>query len=801
MQNFEKLGAFFLGKRVATSDGDPLDELVLYDSKDLTTHAAIVGMTGSGKTGLGIGLIEEAAMDRIPVIAIDPKGDLGNLLLSFPTLTAKKFEPWVDPGAAASAGKSTEEFAADQAALWKKGLARDGQTPARIKQMRASADFAIYTPGSSAGLPISVLSQLNAPGEAVRGDVELYNDQIEAAATGLLSLLGIDADPINSKEHILVSSVLRAYWDDGNSLDLATLIGALQEPPFNKVGVLNLDSFYPPKERFALAMRINNLLAAPGFAAWMEGPPLDIDKLMFTESGQPRVSILSIAHLGDNERMFFVSLLLNALIAWMRAQSGSSSLRAMLYIDELFGFMPPVENPPSKKPLLTLLKQARAFGVGLVLSTQNPVDLDYKGLSNTGTWFIGRLQTERDKKRLLEGLRSASGSERLNQKELAETLSSLGKRRFLLHNVHETHPVIFATRWVMSYLAGPLTRGQIKKLTELSPAAAEARKQATKPHAKPGKAHNNAAVMEPGIEQSWQPLARGLQQGETVTYVPELAASARVTYTNSRSHIDETREFGLAVELDPDDTLPDWSNSEEIDPDLVATSDTPESGASFADCPAAMCMAENHKIWRKKLGTYIRTEMPLVLYKSAVHKVTSESGETEREFRIRLQHLGNETRDINVGKLRKRYESKLNTLEKRLLTATQAIERESEQASGSKLNAALSVGTAVLGALLGRKKVSVTSASRAGTAMRRAGDVRKQVGDVKRAEEKAAKIQHEIENLTAEFDEEVEAMEDAYDAQSEELREVLVRARASNIQIEWFGVSWRPEIEAATTSD
>jgi hypothetical protein len=796
MQNFEKLGAFYLGKRVATADGDPLEELVLYDSKDLTTHAAIIGMTGSGKTGLGIGLIEEAAMDNIPVIAIDPKGDLGNLLLSFPKLTANEFEPWVDPGAASTAGKTVEEFAAAQAELWKKGLARDGQTPARIKQMRANCDFALYTPGSSAGLPISVLSQLAAPAAEVRDDVEIYNDLIEAAATGLLSLIGIDADPINSKEHILVASVIRAYWDTGEALDLTRLIAAIQEPPFKKIGVLGLDSFYAPKQRFALAMQINNLLAAPGFAAWMEGPPLDIDSLLYTDSGQPRISILSIAHLGDNERMFFVAMLLNALLGWMRQQSGSSSLRAILYIDELFGFMPPISNPPSKKPLLTLLKQARAFGLGLVLSTQNPVDLDYKGLSNTGTWFIGRLQTERDKERLLEGLRSASGAERLDQKELADTLSSLGKRRFLLHNVHESQPVIFATRWVMSYLAGPLTRNQIRKLRELMPEQPKAAVPAASSEPAETEFGGTAPVLEPGIKQRWLSPAHVPTEDEQIVYVPELIGFGKVTYTNARSNINETRQIGLALELGPDESAPDWSLAEPFDPTETDYKTKPVKDAIYADCPSALCANAGYKNWQKSLSQYIRTEMPLVLYKSKVHKVTSEAGETERDFRIRLQHLGNEKRDIEVAKLRKRYAAKLNTLEKRLLTANQAVEREAEQATSSKMNAALSVGTAILGAVLGRKKISVTTASRAGTAMRRAGDVQRQAGDVKRARAKAAKVEQEIGDLTNAFEAEVDAMANAYNAQTEELQEVMVRARSTNIQIKFFGLGWRAEIES-----
>ena len=412
MQNFEKLGAFYLGRRLNTADGEATEELLLYDSKDLTTHAAIIGMTGSGKTGLGIGLIEEAAMDKVPVLAIDPKGDLGNLLLTFPQFKAEQFEPWVDTHAAAEKGLTTAEYAAAQAKLWKDGLARDGQKPARVKQLKNACDFRIFTPGSQTGNPIAVLGELSAPAAAVREDADLYADLVEGSVTSLLGMLGIDADPVTSREHILLSHVLRDCWDRGESLDLAGLIAAIQTPGFTKVGVIEVDTFFPPADRFKLAMQLNNLLAAPGFQSWLQGPPLDIDALLYNADGKPCVSVLSIAHLDDQERMFFVSMLLNALLAWMRRQQGGSGLRAMLYIDEIFGYMPPVANPPSKKPLLTLLKQARAFGLGLVLSTQNPVDLDYKGLSNMGTWFIGRLQTERDKKRLLDGLTSADGAGR-----------------------------------------------------------------------------------------------------------------------------------------------------------------------------------------------------------------------------------------------------------------------------------------------------------------------------------------------------------------------------------------------------
>ena len=476
MEDFEKLGAFYLGRPYDLTKKGPGDGLVLYDSKDLVTHAVCVGMTGSGKTGLCLALLEEAAIDGVPAIVIDPKGDLANLLLTFPDLKREDFLPWVNEEDASKKNLSTEQYAAQQAEFWKKGLAEWGQDGARIKKLRDAADFTIYTPGSNAGIPVSILKSFAAPPQIIREDDELMGERVNTTATSLLGLLGIDADPIKSREHILLSTILSNAWAAGTDLDIGALIQQIQTPPVNRIGVMDLESFFPSKERFALAMSLNNLLAAPGFSAWMEGEPLDIQQILHTPNGKPRIAIFSIAHLSDSERMFFVSLLLNQTLGWMRTQSGTTSLRAILYMDEIFGYFPPVANPPSKLPLLTLLKQGRAFGLGVVLATQNPVDLDYKGLSNTGTWFIGRLQTERDKAKVLEGLEGvAAGSGKgFDKQAMEQTLAGLGNRIFLLNNVHEDGTEIFETRWAMSYLRGPLTRAQIKTLMkpikELAPA-------------------------------------------------------------------------------------------------------------------------------------------------------------------------------------------------------------------------------------------------------------------------------------------------------------------------------------------
>ena len=449
MFDYEKLGVFYLGATPADVGG--ARSPILYDAKDLTTHALCLGMTGSGKTGLGIALLEEAAIDGIPSLVIDPKGDMTNLLLAFPELKPADFRPWIDEAAAARKGITPDELAERTAANWRKGLASWDEPPERIARLKAAADFTIYTPGGNGGRPLSIFSSFDAPAAETLADATALHDRISSVVSGLLSLASIEADPIQSREHILLSEIVEREWRAGRALTLAGLIGAVQTPPFETVGVLPLESFYPAKDRFALAMRLNNLAASPSFAAWREGESLDIQRLLYTPDGRARVSIFSIAHLSESERMFFVTVLLNEVTCWMRRQPGTSSLRALLYMDEIFGYFPPTANPPTKAPMLTLLKQARAFGLGVVLSTQNPVDIDYRGLSNIGTWFIGRLQTERDKMRVMEGLLTADeGAGDVSREELGKMLAGLGNRIFLMRNVHEARPVLFESRFCLS---------------------------------------------------------------------------------------------------------------------------------------------------------------------------------------------------------------------------------------------------------------------------------------------------------------------------------------------------------------
>ncbi|WP_146574573.1 ATP-binding protein [Botrimarina hoheduenensis] len=468
MPDIDSRNDFYLGREHDLASGQTAGEPLLYKSSQLTTHAVCVGMTGSGKTGLCLSLLEEAALDGVPAICIDPKGDLGNLLLGFPELKPTDFRPWVDESVAQRKGVSPDELAAQTAEMWKNGLASWGQEPERIARYNDSVERLIFTPGASHGLPMTVLKNFNAPPAALREDHDAFRQRVSSAVSGLLALLGIDADPVRSREHIFLSTVLTKAWEQGQDLGIAEMIREIQEPPFEEVGVMQLETFYPKKERTKLAMDLNNLLASPSFAGWMTGQPLDVQQLFYREDGKPRHSIISIAHLDDAQRMFFVTILLNEVLAWMRTQPGTGNLRALLYMDEVFGYFPPTKNPPSKEPMLTLLKQARAFGLGCVLATQNPVDLDYKGLSNAGTWFLGRLQTERDKLRVMEGLEGASAQagSSFDKQQMERTLAGVGSRVFLMNNVHEDLPRVFHTRWAMSYLAGPLSRGQIKGLMD-----------------------------------------------------------------------------------------------------------------------------------------------------------------------------------------------------------------------------------------------------------------------------------------------------------------------------------------------
>jgi hypothetical protein len=831
MQDYEKLGVFYLGKEYDLEARKVKDDLLLYDSKDLVTHAVVLGMTGSGKTGLCIGLIEEATIDGVPSILIDPKGDLCNLLLTFPNLSPEDFLPWINQDDARQKGLSLQDYAAKQAKGWADGLASWGEDGARIQRLRDAADFRIYTPASGAGIPVSIMKSFSAPPFAVIDDAEMMRERISTTVTSLLGLIGIEADPVQSREFILLSTIIDNLWRQGRDLDLAQLITYVQNPPVTKIGVLDLDSFYPPKDRFALVMALNNLLASPGFSAWLEGEPLDIGSILYTPQGKPRVAIFSIAHLNDAQRMFFVSLLLNQILGWMRSQPGTTSLRALLYIDEIFGYLPPLGNPPSKTPLLTLLKQARAFGLGLVLATQNPVDLDYKALSNAGTWFIGRLQAERDKARVLDGLEGAAAAtgSSFDRRDFDRILSGLGSRVFLCNNTHDDQPVIMTTRWVMSYLPGPLTREQIRTLMAPVKAAAAAQPGAQPPASQPAASQARAAesayvapvtttptastapartaapaatvpvgmppALPPEIPQFYVPARGKKRAGCTLVYKPRLMGAARVSFADTKSRISENRALQYLVEVTDSPIPVEWENAEAFETAITDLEKQPEAGdARYANLPSPAGSAKNYAAWTRDFGTWLYGSQALELFYSPGTKAYSKPGEAERDFRVRIGQGMREQRDDAVDALRKKYAPKITTLQERMRRAKADVEKQKEQARNAGLQTAVAIGSSLLGAFTGRKIKGATTAARG------IGRSMSEKQDINRAEDTVEALEKQLADLNEEFKAETDALATRIDPATEELQTVTVKPKKADIIVNLVALAWVPYWQDETGS-
>ncbi|MFH1573374.1 MAG: ATP-binding protein [Acidobacteriota bacterium] len=798
MKAYEKLGLFYLGKVGADPDSADPPEYFLYDSRDLLTHAVCVGMTGSGKTGLCITLLEEAAIDGIPVIAVDPKGDLGNLFLAFPDLAPGDFRPWIQDREAQRLGHSPEDYARREAERWRQGLADWDQDGERIRLLQSAAEPALYTPGSTAGMPVSIVDSFAAPGRLTPSDLEPLRERASTLTAGLLGLLGLPADPLRSREHILIASILEQDWMAGRSPTLASLIQSIQAPPLQRVGVFDLEAFYPSAERLQLAMMLNNLLASPGFASWIEGEALDLGRILHDRGGKPRLCIFSIAHLSDQERMFFVTLLLNQVLAWVRTQPGTTSLRTILYMDEIFGFLPPVGEPPSKRPFLTLLKQARAYGLGVVLATQNPVDLDYKALSNAGTWFIGRLQTERDRDRLLDGLAGlAGGSAQVGRGGLHETISSLKNRAFLMQNVHEDQPVVFTTRWALSYLAGPLSRDQIRQLTEARRGAPPAPAPAALPAAGPGTAGEPEGLsgkppLPSGLQELFLPPAGEGRPGEGALFHPFLYASARMHILNNRYGIASSRTVRHKLALEPNMTRAVWAESTPMEHEPAAAPPPQPGAARFVPPPTGLLQTKSLERAAKAYIDFLHRQTQIRIWKSETFKVNSQPGEPERDFRIRLQQMAREKRDFEVEKLRRRYASRLKPLERQLLRAREKVEREREQFSEQKTGTAIAVGSTLLAALIGRKAVSYGTLGRAATAARRASRMTRERQDIERAEDQVELLQRQISEIEEQLRSESDRIAADYDPQNEILREVVIRPSKSDLLLENLAILWEP---------
>jgi hypothetical protein len=793
MQDIEKLGFFYLGRRVDRETGETLREPLLYDSRDLTTHAVCIGMTGSGKTGLCIALLEEAAIDGIPAIAIDPKGDLGNLLLAFPGLDAASFRPWIDEAEAGRAGIDPDEHARRTADSWRNGLAEWDQDGARIERFRNAVEATLYTPGSRIGRSLSVLGCLTAPDGDVLDDAEALAERSETAAAGLLSLLGVQSDPLRSREHVLLSTLLTTLWTERRQVGLEDLVRQVQKPPFERVGALSLESFFPEKDRFALAVSINNLIASPSFAPWREGEPMDVQRLLYTEEGKPRLTIVSVAHLDDQERMFVVALLLNEIVAWVRRQPGSQSLRAVVYMDEMFGFLPPTANPASKKPLLTLLKQARAHGVGIVLATQNPVDLDYKALANAGTWFLGRLQTERDKARVLDGLDSLAGRG-LGRERLDALLSSLGKRVFLMHDVHESEPVLLHSRWALSYLAGPLSRDQISRLTrsDIPKRDAATTWRERIPSDEPAESAQAAAtsrpVVEPGVEEVFLDPSRPGEASSRPEYRPAIYARARLHFVHPRARVDSWQEIDVLGCVAVGDRA--WDTLETVAGCEIRSEPRPQ--ARFRSLPAVAASVKSFSTWSRALAARLHRDRALELYHCQQTGLWSLPGETRGDFVARNDVARREERDRAIEAARTRYAGKVAALTDRVRRADQRIEREREQYESARGQTAISLGTTILGTLFGRKVGSSSSIGRAASTMRGAGRAAQQRSDIARARQDADALRDQLEELEREAQQEVTRIAEEFAAAADRVEAIAIPPRKSDLRIERIALAWVP---------
>lgn len=797
---------FFLGKTYDLDNGAMRDDKVFYDPDDLTTHAVITGMTGSGKTGLGVIMLEEAALQGIPAIVIDPKGDLTNLLLHFPDLLPEDFQPWVDKDAARREGVSVEEAAEKTANLWRNGLESYGIGRPDLEALRDSVQFAVYTPGSDSGLPVSILASLSAPDIPWEGNREILREKISSTVTAILGLVGMrNIDPVQAKEHILLSNIFEEAWKVGRDLDMATLITHVQSPPFDRLGVFSLDQFYPERDRFNLAMLLNNFLAAPSFHTWLEGTPLDIGHLLHSKSGKPRHSIFYLAHLNDQERMFFVTLLYTAIESWMRTQKGSTGLRAMVYFDEIVGYLPPTMNPPSKNIILRMLKQARAFGVGLVLATQNPVDLDYKALSNAGTWMIGRLQTEQDKARLLDGLEGAAPG--VDRRSYDRMISLLGQRVFLLHNVHESGSKTFHTRWAMNYLAGPMTRAQIPAVNALARAMERVSEKIAATKAEPKQKESAqslgqdvAPVLPGSVPVFYYPVNRGISDAlqevadqipgdiprPHYLYRPELVGQARVVFLARKFNISEEAAFSVRIDEMRRRGLVRWENYSTDPIDLYMLENDPLPDSTFESLEnLSLVDARLIRDLQGDFADWIYRTQTLKLRVNEALDVVAEPGTSDEAFRRMCQDAAEDKKKAEIESLERRYRSQLDTLETRLARQENRLDNYKQQLGHRRMEEVSRGVENVLSLFTSsRRRVTTSLTSRRMTSQARA--------NVDKSELEIKKIQRDIEELKAEHQADLAKVEHKWEDAVEQVVEEPISPFKKDIFIEKFGLMWLP---------
>ncbi len=804
-------GSFHIGYAIDPATGKAGADEVVIGSSDLTTHGVVTGMTGSGKTGLGVVLLEEARLAGIPTLVLDPKGDMTNLALVFPDLEPASFRPWVSEADAQAAGVSVEEFAAKQATIWREGLAANGIGPERLQALKDAGDVTIYTPGSTAGVPLNIVGSLDAPPLSWDTDAEALRDEIEGTVTSLLALVGIKADPLASREHVLLSNLIENAWRAGRNLDLGTLIGEIQTPPIRKLGVFEIDQFFPPADRTKLAFTLNALVASPTFAAWSEGEPLDPQKLLFTADGKPRCAVIYLAHLSEEERQFVVTLVFSKLVTWMRGPEGTPDLRALAYMDEVFGYVPPSAAPPPKKPILTIFKQGRAFGLGLVLSTQNPVDLAYKAMSNAGTWLVGRLQTENDKARVLEGLRSAAGT--TDVAELDKAIGGLGKRQFLLVSAKSSTPRLLTTRWAMSYLRGPLTKEQLAGLKPASaelapPPSAPTPEETAAPTTEPAAPAVAPPAPELGADET--PIPPPVAPGTAVSYLDPAAAwssavgavagstrlraflAARVSlrYDDSAADVDEQEEFEAVY--GPLDGGLDLASESQVDYDDRDFSTSPPDGAVFVLPQAPVAESKFFTQTAKDIQRHLVERRPLELQRNRALKLVSRPGESADDFAKRCDASAQERADAEAAKIRDRLEGKRDRLDKALAQAQRRVEELDTDTRTRQANELISGAGAVLGALFGGRRSARSMASAVGSAASRRGMTARTSERKQTAEQKVDATKDDLAELEQEILNEVAEIDERWQATAAEVDTLTIRLEATDVRVLETRLVWVP---------
>lgn len=809
---------FYLGRLFDLEAGATTTQPFWYDPDDLTTHAIVVGMTGSGKTGLCITLLEEAALQGMPALLIDPKGDLTNLLLHFPALSADDFRPWMNAEIARRTGKSLEQAAIEAAEQWRKGLTEWGLERQHIQALKDSVRYAVYTPGSDAGLPINILGSLTSPGLDWTLHREILIERMNSTVMAILGLAGFSGiDPLRSREHVLLSHIFQAAWSQNRPLDLNELILQVQTPPFNKVGAFSVDTFFPPKERVELALRLNNILAAPSFELWRIGQPLDIAALLYTPQGRPRHSIFYLAHLSDVERMFFVTLLFTAVETWMRFQPGSSNLRVILYMDEIHGYLPPVQNPSSKPPLLRLLKQGRAFGLGVLLATQNPIDLDYKAISNAGTWFIGKLQTDQDKQRLLDGLEGASASG-LNRAAFDKLISRLEKRVFLLHNVHEStpKPILFHTRWAMNYLAGPLTRAQIPALNQLAGATLEtamppAPSATSTAFAGPreaqasgtGAASRTRPAAPAGVAEFFLPLnlsvvkaaataGVSLPSGATtyeVLYRPALLASATARFLERRFALDREVTRSVLVARPDQRGMIRWEDFTCRLPAPEAFDPAPVPQASFASLDAPLSDARALTALQRDFVDWIYRTVRVEVRANEALKVYATPEVSQAEFVTACSEAARQARDAEVTRAIAALDRQIKTLQEKIAREERELRMDEIELQERKREEIATHAENVLGVLgvLGRRggrRISTSLTKRRLTGQAKA-EVDESLEALRVYREQLTRLQEERQRL-------VEEINARWGDAVNDVAQIVIAPKKSDVFLNLFGVAWLP---------